>query len=115
MHNGRFFMIITVIGGQLYFALAISLLHSQMTLSGEEQGVLNIISNNKKEKQKRRVAATMIYYLMKLAGTKNTELSQGNIFWYKTKRVKQFKFQLYVEVMKFKKIKTELSASYSMN
>jgi hypothetical protein len=40
-------------------------------LTSEESGVLNIISNNKKEKTKRMLAATLIYYLLKLSGIKN--------------------------------------------
>lgn len=72
--QGRYIMILTVIGGQLYSAIVIGLVHSQLALTSEESGVLSIITNNRKEKAKRVSAATLIYYLLKLAGVKNNLL-----------------------------------------
>lgn len=71
---GRYIMILTVMGGQLYIAVVIGLIHGQLMLSSEESGVLNIVSNNRKEKTKRKVAATIIYYLLKMAGIRNKNL-----------------------------------------
>ena len=65
---GRYMMVLAVIGGQIYFALIIGIVHGQITLTSEESGVLNIISNNKKEKSKKISAASLIYYLLLLAG-----------------------------------------------
>ena len=38
-NQGRYIMIISVIGGQLYSALVIGLVHSQLNLTSEEAGV----------------------------------------------------------------------------
>jgi hypothetical protein len=43
-------------------------------LTSEEAGVLNIIANNKKEKMKRYVAASLIYYVLKMAGHRHSAL-----------------------------------------
>lgn len=71
---GRYMMIITVMGGQLYSALVIGMIHGQLMLTSEESGVLNIISNNRKEKNKRYISATLIYYILKMAGARNRHL-----------------------------------------
>jgi len=49
---GRYIAIVTVMGGLLYSATIIGLIHGALALTSEEAGVLSLISNNRKQKQK---------------------------------------------------------------
>ncbi len=108
---GRYISIVITIGGLLYSATIIGLVHSALNLTSEENGVLLIIANQRKDKAKKMYAATLIMYLLKMAGVRHRNLRKANIHWFKTRAAKNLKFNLFITVQKFKKAKHDLDAS----
>ncbi|CDW77260.1 calcium-activated potassium channel [Stylonychia lemnae] len=115
---GRYMMIFTAIGGQLSSAIVIGLIHGQLMLTSEESGKGKI-------KKIHKCITDLLYaqngWLQKQI-TVNLTLEfkaelyirqKGNIHWHKARQVQNIKFEIYVNVMKFKKIKLELANYYS--